>query len=217
MHTSDGADWKTKEKKKLTACPTVFETNKTSGYFQGCDSKLNDTLFPGVRRLLSSESIESPSSFFMSSSSLSRLTPPTTLNDASGTTASAALDLDLTPTCGPCGDVAAETAAAVLLLLRATAVLLLRKRFPLRLWSLLDCAECCTGASRDWAAKGGGETPKSEVKFSAGFAACPACCRLRMRLSIWASRLRAAVWEPRREDEAFLSRGGERWREKHKY
>lgn len=178
----------------------------------GCDLKLNGTLFPGVRKLLSSESNESPSSFFMSSSSLSRLMPPTTLN-----VASAALDLDLTPTSGPCGDVAAAAAAAVLLLFRATAVLLLRKRFPLRLWSLLDCAEFCTEASRCWAAAGVGETSKSEVKFSAGFVACPTCCRLRMRLSIWASRLRAAVWEPRREDETFLSRSRERWREKHKY
>lgn len=67
---------------------------------------------PCIKKLLSTELKESPSSFLMSSSSLSRLTPFTTLTDfvsepAEGTTASAALDLDSTPTSGPCGDLQA--------------------------------------------------------------------------------------------------------------
>lgn len=127
-------------------------------------SKLKGTLsaaLPGIKKLLSIEFNESPRSFLMSSSSLSRHTPLNTLPEfvskpSEGTTASAALDLNLTPTSGLCGALAA--AAAVM------AALLLRKRFPFRLCSLLDCAESCPEASGDWAAAGGWTwIPKSEV------------------------------------------------------
>lgn len=125
----------------------------------------------------------------MSSSSLSRLTPVNLLisEPAEGSAASAALDLDPAPTFGP----------ASLLVFTPSALLDLRKRFPLGLCSPLDCGDSLT----DWAAAAGGagatgvgDVPRSE----AGFSSCPTCLRLRMRLSMSASRLRAAVWEPRR-------------------
>lgn len=123
----------------------------------------------------------------MSSSSLSRLTRVNLLisEPAEGSAASAALDLEPAPTFGEAG----------LLVFTPSALLDLRKRFPLGLCSPPDCGDCLT----DWAAAaaggaGVGEVPRSE----AGFSSCPTCLRLRMRLSISASRLRAAVWEPRR-------------------
>lgn len=127
-------------------------------------------------KLLSVESEESPSSFLMSSSSLSRLTPLTSLTDFDskpneGT--DAALDLDLKATSGPLGDPA--EAAAVSVLSTATATLLLRKRFPFWLSSVLDCVESSTGAPRDWATTGGGENPMSEVRLWAGIGPSLVC------------------------------------------
>lgn len=140
--------------------------------------------------LFSTESNESPSSFLMSSSSLSRFTALTVLTDfvsepAKGTTVTA-LDVDLAPACAP----------AMLWLFRVTTALFLRKSFPLRFWSLLDSAECCRV----------GERPKSEVKSSAGLGLCTPCLRLWMRFSISPTLFRAEVWEPCREDGTFLAR-----------
>jgi len=159
---------------------------------------------PGKKRS-PTESNDSPRSFLMSSSSLSRLTPLTTLSDF------VALDPDLTPTAPPFGKPAA--AVVVVMSLTVTAALFLRKRIPFRLRLPLDCAESCTGASRDRAARGG-EIPTPEVWFSAGcgprLASPWTCLRLRTRLSIWARLLRAAAWEPCWEDDRCLTGEGER-------
>lgn len=74
---------------------------------------------PGKKRS-PTESNDSPRSFLMSSSSLSRLTPLTTLSDF------VALDPDLTPTAPPFGNPAA--AVVVVMSLTVTAALFLRKR-----------------------------------------------------------------------------------------
>ena len=160
---------------------------------------------PSFNKLLSVESQESPSSFLMSSSSLSRFTPLTTLMDliskpAKESSAPAALDLDLTPTSGPFGD--PEAAAVLALSTALAAALFLRKRFPFRLWSLLDWAETGT-----LVVSGGGELRCLASSWT--------CLRLRMLPSIWASLLRAAVWE----DDTHLTRQGaiEESREKKKF
>lgn len=141
-----------------------------------------------IKQLFSTESNESPSSFLMSSSSLSRFTALTALTDFVSEPAeeTTALDVDLTPACAP----------AMLLLFRVTTMLFLRKSFPLGFWSLLDSAECCRV----------GERPKSKVKSSAGLGLSLPCLRLRMRFSISATLHKADAWEPRREERTFLAR-----------
>lgn len=148
-------------------------------------------------KLSSVESKESPSSFLMSSSSLSRLIPLTTLSvflskAAGGTIQPTSLGLHVTPTSGPFGD-------ALLQLSTVTAALFLRKRFPFGLWSLLDCDEASTDFNT---LSGCGELPL--------LACSRACWRLRIRISIWSSLLFAAVWEPSREDDTYLFKWGKR-------
>lgn len=128
----------------------------------------------------------------MSSSSLSKLTPVNCIICVlpEGSAPSAAPALGPTATPGPAGWPA----------FTPEGLFDFRKRFPFRLRSSLDGDDSPKGrpaAPADGStgcAAGAGEGIRSE----AGFSTCPGGLRPRMRLSRSASRLRAAVWEPRR-------------------
>lgn len=157
---------------------------------------LTEDNLPGPIRLSSPESTHSPSSFLMSSSSLSKHTPLTTFggffSNMAEVTTSAVFGCPV-PNDEPGGEPTATTFA--------TAVLFFRNRFPFWPSSLLDSAE--TGLSSTFG--GDGMVTISDV------ACFWVCWRLWMRLSIWASLLITAVWELWRDEGTLL------WRWDHRF